>query len=207
MESTLRAVGQKVAVTICTDGIPSDSSRTVFIQQLRRLDQLPAVLVIRMCTDEKEVVDFYNSLDYELEISMDVIDDYQAEANEIAHHNPWLNYGRPLHRLREKGCRLKVLDLLDERPLSKQEQVDICCLIFGRDKIAAGPNPVTDWRGFQEHLTLLQKLEELQWDPIYRKMKPWIDFKNMKEKQKLAKRNAKHKRGLMGYFLSSSSSS
>jgi hypothetical protein len=50
----------------------------------------------------------------------------------------------------------------------------------------------------------LQENEELQWDPIYRKMKPWIDFRNTKDKVRMAKRNSKSKKSLMGRFFSSS---
>jgi hypothetical protein len=65
---------------------------------------------------------------------MDVLDDFCGEAAEIYEHNPWMNYGLPLHRLREMGFHDRVLDMIDERPLTRGEIRDFCLLLFGPDK-------------------------------------------------------------------------
>jgi hypothetical protein len=38
--------------------------------------------VIRLCTDESRIVDYWNNIDAELEINMDVLDDFESEAKE-----------------------------------------------------------------------------------------------------------------------------
>jgi hypothetical protein len=39
-------------------------------------------VVIRLCTDENNVIDYWNNIDAELEINMDVLDDFESEAKE-----------------------------------------------------------------------------------------------------------------------------
>jgi hypothetical protein len=52
--------GQQVFVSILTDGQP-DGGKQPMIRQMRRLvSQLPVCIVIRLCTDEEDVVEFYN---------------------------------------------------------------------------------------------------------------------------------------------------
>ena len=68
-----------------------------FGKALGSLAGLPVSTVIRLCTDDDEVVNFYNSLDENLELNMDVLDDFVGEAKEIHSKNKWLTYGLPLH--------------------------------------------------------------------------------------------------------------
>ncbi len=78
------------------------------VQPWRPLESLPVWVVVRLCTNEEKIVNYWNKVDYNLEIDMDVIDDCIREASDIFEHNPWLTYGEPLHRLREFGIILKV---------------------------------------------------------------------------------------------------
>lgn len=61
-----------------------------------------------MCTDEGEITEYWNSLDQELELEMDVLDDLYGEAVEVHKQNKWLTYGEPLHRLREWGVQVAL---------------------------------------------------------------------------------------------------
>ena len=46
---------------------------------------------------------YWNQVDSQVELSLDVLDDFVGEAIEIYQFNPWLTYGLPLHRAREFG--------------------------------------------------------------------------------------------------------
>ena len=54
-----------------------------FVEAMRPLQQLPVWVVIRICTDEDKMVDYWNTVDSEIELNMDVIDDPNGEAREI----------------------------------------------------------------------------------------------------------------------------
>jgi hypothetical protein len=80
MESVLRSTGGKVAIVLATDGLPTDargySNPTVkqqFVDTLRSLEGLPVWIVVRLCTDADEVVQYWNDLDEQLELSLEVL--------------------------------------------------------------------------------------------------------------------------------------
>jgi hypothetical protein len=194
----LRTDGMKVAIVICTDGCDHDHHQCVqpdgslsllptttttepkLNQELRAalesLQGLPVCVVIRLCTDYGQIVDFYNDLDGQLgEVSfLDVLDDYQSEASEVYFHNPWLNYALVLHRLREMGMQgsSALFDLLDERSFTRDEIRDFCALLFGTDLL---PDPWYDWENFLTEVDRLQQREEYHWHPRKGAMAPWID--------------------------------
>ena len=135
MADILKSAGQKAVVVIATDGTPTDESgyatdfvTDAFVKALRQLLDLPVWVVrvrvrvrwvvVRLCTDDEEVVDFYNSLDDNLELDIEVLDDYVGEAEEVYAVNPWLNYGLPLHRMRESGFNERAFDFIDQRGLT-----------------------------------------------------------------------------------------
>jgi len=184
LKGNLQAEGKRAVIVLATDGLPSNSLgetnsyiKEQFVQSLRALEGLPVWLVIRLSTDEESVVDFYNSLDDQLELSMDVLDDFCGEALEIYEHNPWMNYGLPLHRLREMGFHDRVLDMIDERQLTSSEIRDFCVLLFG--ECDGLPDPDTDWNAFSMHVKELLSKEDLQWNPVTKRMSPWIDMKQL----------------------------
>ena len=74
---TLREDGCRVAVILATDGLPTDDhgyggagKQQEFLRALRSLEGLPIWLVVRLCTDEEEVVEFYNDLDTQLDVTL-----------------------------------------------------------------------------------------------------------------------------------------
>jgi len=151
--------------------------KQAFVNALRTLEGYPVWVVIRLCTDNDCVVDFYSKLDASLELSIEVLDDFCGEAVEVQECNPWLNYSLVLHRLREMGYQDRVFDMLDKRLLTKSELRDFSILLFG--EIDGLPDPSLDWEGFARHIEREMKKEKLQWNPISKKMKPWISMKKL----------------------------
>jgi hypothetical protein len=123
---TLNANGQKAAVIIMTDGIATDGDVT---EALRPLQNLPAWLVIRLCTGDKAVVEYWNSIDQLLELNIDVLQSFPSESSQVNQFNNWLTYGEPLHRLREFGISSREIDLVDEIGLGKEQIRAICRLL------------------------------------------------------------------------------
>jgi hypothetical protein len=103
-----------------------------------------------------------------------VLDDFRGEGLEVAKLNPWLGYGRALHLVREMGIKNRVLDLLDERPLTKGEYKNVCSIIFGQGAMYLAPDPLTDWMAFLIHVETLLNEERKQWVSGYPIVTCWL---------------------------------
>jgi hypothetical protein len=178
--------GSKVVVVLATDGLPTDAyggssadAAREFVHMLRSLQNFPVWLIIRLCTDEAETRAFYNSLDEELELPLEVLDDHVAEAKEVGKYNGWLNYGKPIQLARELGYQHRLFDLLDERQLNKDEVKEFLEVLFGKDAFENAPDVHTDWRGFVKGVARVLKNEKLQWCPRTLKPEPWVDVKKL----------------------------
>merc|ERR1719183_704906 len=106
----LVAKGQRVVLVVATDGVPTDGGDTPeackrsMVSCLKRLtSQLRVFVMIRLATDEDDVVEFYNEVDDEFELDLEVLDDIEGEAKEIRQKgNTWITYSPLLHRIREE---------------------------------------------------------------------------------------------------------
>jgi len=183
MTPQLRADGKKVAIIIATDGLPTDEqgyggemANEDFVRALRSLEGLPVWIVVRLCTDQDSVTEFYNGLDAKLELSLEVLDDFMGEATEVAKCNSWLNYALPIHRSRELGYHDRLFDLIDERRLTISEMRDFCQFLVGTDAL---PDPSVDFDLFATQLNQALTNERFQWNPIKRRMMPWINMKKL----------------------------
>jgi hypothetical protein len=118
-------------------------------------------------------------LDSQLEFSLEVLDDFEEEAKEIYQYNKFLNYALPLHRCREMGYHHRIFDYLDERQLSKDELRDLFTLLFGQEQVMQLPSPHSNWKGFLAGVKSIVDKEEWHWNPIKKKVQPWINVKKL----------------------------
>jgi len=169
-----------ISVVVATQGIPTNekgesNSQVVqqFIQILKSFENLPVYVMIRLCTDDERVFDFYNSIQDQLRFPYDVLDDFFGESLEVYLQNPWLTYGLPLHKFRELGFYVQVLDAIDERPLTIEDLRNFCALLFGNSNL---PDPKTQWNAFFSTIGTLLSQEPQQWNPVTRKFNPWINM-------------------------------
>jgi hypothetical protein len=208
INESIRYLPEKIVLVLATDGRPTDafgySSVAVdraFENALREI-QSRAWVVVRLCTDDKGVLDYYKKLDEQMELSLEVLDDYLDEAQEVYDKNPWLTYSLALHRCREMGMSCHALhrwlDWLDERTLTRAEILDVLG-ILGVVDWPKTPHTLDEPEGWalfcvavdQEQKRLMaQRNEEsgstsrlqafLPWNPIRKRLTPWVDVRMLR---------------------------
>ena len=67
LEPFLKQSGQMACINIMTDGQSSDGN---LAQQMAELKKLPVHVVVRLCTDQEDVVEYWNNVDGQLELNM-----------------------------------------------------------------------------------------------------------------------------------------
>ena len=177
-EQTLRGNNQVVSLIICTDGVSSDGDVT---HAMRPLKNLPCMVVVRLCTDEDNVVAYWDKVEKDLEMQLDIVDDFFGEGDGVHQVNPWLNYGMPLQRLREFGVKVKELDLIDERLLSTEQMLKILSMIFDKP-VKEIPPPDFDWATFEEWVNLQNRSVTHTYNPntASKALEPWVNIKNLR---------------------------
>merc|ERR1712060_423163 len=160
-------------------GISNPADQQQFVGQLRQLGSiLPLQLVIRLCTDDKNIINFYNRIDEDLEFPLDIIDDISSEANEVAteNKNSWFAYTPLLHRVREAGTLCKLLDSIDERPLRPPEVKYFAELLSGSTHSLKN---LTD-REFVNEMSRLLISKPLVYDAASGQMRPIINIAKLR---------------------------
>ena len=140
----LRRNGQKAALLILTDGEASDGN---IEEHMKPLCNLPCMVVVRLCTNQQEIIEYWDSLIDKLELYMDVIDDPMTEAAEVNEFNDWFTYGEPLHRLREFGVPVKEYFAMDYKKFSHEQMKALIALLFGLE-LSTVPSPTKQWPAF-----------------------------------------------------------
>jgi hypothetical protein len=173
---------KKVAVVIATDGLPTNdhdhglSTQTAKLDFKQALEALPwgaVSVVIRLCTDDIDVVSYYKQLETELP-NVQVLDDYWAEASRVHTYNPWLNYGLAIHRVREMGyCgHMPLLKSLSQRPLTQPEVAEFCAFLFGWND----HHHNLSWDALYDAVETSNEQQGLVWNPISAQLEPWVEL-------------------------------
>ena len=76
LSNDLVAEGKKVAIIIATDGEATDGNLKEVMQPLLNL---PCYIIVRLCTNQEDVVKYWNDLKKEIEVPMEIIDDVIGE--------------------------------------------------------------------------------------------------------------------------------
>lgn len=184
---------QMVFLTLATDGLPTSplsgqstsADQEQMVKALRRLcAELPVQLVIRLCTDDAQTVEFYNKIDDEYELPLDILDDYVSEAQEImSNGNGWFTYTPVLHRIREAGTLCKLLDAIDEaelRPIEVRQMVSM----LGQASMEATMRTKND-REFVNEVAKMASSAKPVFDPITQQMQPFVNLKRLRRALKV----------------------
>jgi hypothetical protein len=174
----LRAENKKVSVVIATDGESSDGDITPV---LKELTELPCMcVIIRLCTDDHRIHDYWNNIDRIVELDLDVLDDLSGECEQVTLKNPWLTYCEPLQRVREWGTSLKVFDFLDERRLSLSEIGQFVKYLTGNTDLLLDPydNKEVFIDAIKHDIIDLLHV----YNPDKKRLLSWIDFTMLDQK-------------------------
>lgn len=161
-----------VCLVIVCDGQASDGN---LAEAMKPLAHLPVHVVVRLCTSDDRVTDYWNAIDGQLELALDILDDPIGEAKEIREVNDWLTYAPALHRLREFGVKVQELDHLDENLLSVGEMKKVLSYIFNCN-VRDIPEPQAMWPEFKAFVKDHLKDMPLVYNPATKKMKPWVSI-------------------------------
>ena len=118
MDDELHAT-KKIAVLIIITGCESTDGNIAGI--LKGLEGLPIRIVIRVCSEENQIIDYWHSISAQLDLDVDIISHVKTEAMVMIENNTWLTYAEPLHCLREFGIAVPAITNLNVRQLSMHE--------------------------------------------------------------------------------------
>lgn len=90
--------------------------------------------------------------------------------------NPWLAYAPALHVARTMGLRLKVFDLIDERPLRAMQVKQLVENLWGFTGL---PEPELDLGDFVQEVERRQAELPKVFNPRAGKMTPWVDAQRL----------------------------
>jgi len=184
----LESQGKKACVVIFTDGEATDGD---LLETMQPLHDLPVWIVVRLCTDDPSIVEYWNRIDQEFELQIDVLDDFSGETEEVNRFNSWLTYGYPLHQFREFGVLIRDLDRLDEALFSPdqikaffQSPFPRCLYRFGGNPDHL-PHPLVNWEGFRAKIEEYNNQVDAPWSELERARRPWINVSEVARRHQL----------------------
>ena len=175
MEYELKASGKVAQLIIMTDCESTDGN---LVDVLKPLEGMPLQIIIRMCTDQRSVLEYWHNINAQLDLDIHVLDHCDVEAVEVMENNNWLTYAEPLHRMREFGIMVPALNYLNYRQLTRTEIKSVLELLGGTDSRLL-PNPETDWPAFVEAAKILSQSLPMVHCPVRNEPQPWIDIEQV----------------------------
>ena len=182
MQQQLRESGKKAWLLIITDGESTDGN---VAEMLKSLQGMPVQILIRMCTEEIEVCDYWENINASLDLDIRILNDVIIEAQKCTELNPWLTYGEPLHHAREFGMAVNVptLDVLKDRPLTKGEIKTLAKILLSKEGYGGVlPDPEVDWESFVQGVIAMQQQVPLVYCPLKKVMKPWFNAYELRKR-------------------------
>lgn len=178
MNPMLVSTSQRVSVVIFTDGESSDGDLN---DALKPLKSLNVDILIRLCTDNRTTIDYWNKIDTDLELKIDILDDLKKECYETMKSNPWLNYCQELQRFRESGVFLQEFDYIDEGKMSVEQMKKFISIIIDKPDLT---HPDTDFNEFMREVKDgVRALPDI-YNPKYSRMIKIINTKRLKSMYK-----------------------
>ena len=170
------SIGHSINYNIITDGCPN--SRYTFENSINRLaKQFPVFLTINLCTEDDNVVGYYNELDKTIgtELSgMDVIDDLKSEAYEIVNAgNSFFTYSDEIHTCRMSGCFSVVADILDEEEMSVYHSNKLVREILDL------PEDIPHWTDLDNYIEIVKQNNKQVYDIYSGYKKPLVNINNL----------------------------
>ena len=173
MEGDLRSTNKIALLIIMTDCESTDGN---IVDVLKPLEGMPLQIVIRMCTDERAVTEYWHNINAQLDLDIYVLDHMDIEAVEVMENNNWLTYAEPLHRMREFGVLVPAINYLDYRQLTRIEIKTVLETLIGGPSL---PDPEDDWLAFVDtSAAALQKLP-LVYCSCRNEPHPWVDIEQL----------------------------
>ena len=113
------------------------------------LEGLPLQVIIRVCTLEQTVIDYWQNINAQLDIDIHVLQNINTEASECHDNNPWLSYTDTLQYAREFGLGVPEINALTERQLTRREIHTLAKLLLTEEDASMLPeDPDKDWTSF-----------------------------------------------------------
>jgi len=166
---------KKRSIIIWTDGESSDGDVSIILKKLCKIPNLS--ITVRLCTDQRNIIDYYNDLDNDREIKLDVIDDLIGESEEVHDKNPWLVYFELLHLFRDRDGVHKICDKLDEAKFSISDIHTFCVNVLGIENLPDSDN----FEEFIKHLEDYLRDEPDVYCNYTKRYKPLLDVRKIRE--------------------------